>query len=142
MDVVAGVVVIALSLPCWGGQVVSWFFPSVAQRWKLTEAPESVDPVFAADVRGEARWDAMTLWTMPLAGLLLMVGSEAWSYLGLVAGGMYIYFGGRGIASRMTIKAEGHRIGAPDYLPTAYGALAMWTLLGFAVVAGAVAVIV
>lgn len=137
MEIFAGVLIVILSIPCWGGQVVAFVAPNLAQRWKLSEAPEDVDPVFHADGRGEAAWDAFTLWTMPLAGLLLILGAEAWQFVGLVAGGMYLYFGGRGIAARRSISAAGHRIGDPDYLPTAYGALAVWTVLGAAVIAGA-----
>lgn len=137
MEVFAGVLIVVLSIPCWGGQVVALVSPTTAQRWKLSEAPESVDPVFHADGRGEAAWDAFTLWTMPLAGLLLILGAEAWQFVGLIAGGMYVYFGGRGIAARRAISAAGHRIGVPGDLATAYLALAVWALLGAAVIVGA-----
>ena len=44
------------------------------------------------------------MWTLPLAGLLLIVGHEAWAWLGLVGGGMYVYFGGRGILTRLELQ--------------------------------------
>ena len=136
MSVLAGIAVIVISLPCWAGQVVSWLAPETARRWKLTESPDEVDPVFHADIRGEARWDALTLWLMPLAGVLLVIGTDTWATVGLVAGGMYVYFGGRGIWTRRTIVASGHRVGDPEYLSVAYGALAVWAALGVAVIIG------
>lgn len=79
-----GILLTALSLPAWGGQVIAWRAPAAAQRLGLMEAQDSVEPAFWADVRGEAAWDSLTLWTMPVAGGLLVAGSPGWTYFGLV----------------------------------------------------------
>lgn len=139
MEVVAGVVIVVLSVPCWVGQAISWFSPSTGERWGLTEAEESVDSVYYGDIRGEALWDTLTLWTMPLAGLLLILGSDVWAHLGLVAGGMYTYFSGRGVATRLAITNRDGRIGAPNDLRVAYAALIVWGVLGLATIIGSVA---
>lgn len=139
MEVVAGVVIVVLSLPCWVGQAISWFSPPIGERWGLTEAEESVDSVYYGDIRGEALWDTLTLWTMPLAGLLLILGSDAWPYFGLIAGGMYTYFSGRGVATRQAITNRGGRIGAPNDQRVAYAALIVWGVLGLAIIVGSVA---
>ncbi len=73
MDVVWGIVVLVSSLLGWGGQTVSWFAPATAVRLALTEAEEDVESVYWADIRGEALWDLLTLWTMVVAGLLLIL---------------------------------------------------------------------
>ena len=77
MEIVWGVLIVVVSLPCWGGQAISWLAPSAAERWNLTEAESSVDPVFYGDVRGEAMWDTLTLWVMPAAGLAEKIGSDS-----------------------------------------------------------------
>ena len=63
MELLWGVVIVGLGLLAWGGQVVTWLAPEAAARLSLTEAEDAVDAVYWADLRGEARWDAMTLWT-------------------------------------------------------------------------------
>lgn len=142
MEIVAGLVIIVVSLPCWLGQAISWISPSTGERWKLTENVESVDSTFYGDIRGEALWDTFTLWTMPLAGFLLVLSNEFWAYFGLIAGGMYMYFGGRGVATRRSIAERGGRIGAPDDLRVAYTALVVWGVLGLVVIVGSVAELV
>jgi hypothetical protein len=135
-------VIVVISLPCWLGQAISWISPSTGERWKLTEKAESVDSTYYGDIRGEVRWDTFTLWTMPLAGLLLVLGNDAWAYVGLVAGGMYTYFGGRGIATRRAITQRGGRIGAANDLRVAYAALTLWGALGLLAIVVSVAELV
>ena len=139
MDIVAGVVIVLVSLPCWGGQVIALMAPPAAERWRLTETESSVDDVFYGDVRGEALWDALTLWTMPIAGGLLIAGIDAWAAVGLVAGGMYLYFGGRGVLTRRAILRRGGRVGDPSSINAAFVALSVWGLLGLVVIVGAAA---
>jgi len=139
MQVVWGVVVLVLSLLCWGGQTIAWLAPNTAVRWSLMEAEEDVEPTYWADIRGEAVWDALTLWTMVAAGVLLLIGSGSWTYFGLVGGGMYVYFAGRGILTRMAMRRRGLRVGAPKNLPVAYTALTVWGLMGLVTIVAAVA---
>jgi len=137
VDTVFGILIVFISLLGWGGQAISLAAPSTAERWKLTEAETSVDSVFYSDIRGEVLWDTLTLWVMPLAGALLVAGVDAWAPIGLVAGGMYVYFGGRGVFTRRAIVERGGRVGDPKSLTTAYAALTVWALLGLAVIAAA-----
>ena len=111
MGILWGLVVVALSLLCWGGQVISWFAPATAVRLTLMEAEDTVEPTYFADVRGEALWDTLTLWTMLVAGVLLTLDVSAWAYFGLVGGGMYVYFAGRGIVTRRAMQQRGYRVG-------------------------------
>jgi hypothetical protein len=133
-----GLVVIALGLLAWIGQTVSWLAPATAARLSLADAEGSVDDVFWADSRGEALWDALTLWTLPLAGLLLLVGLEGWAWFGLAGGGMYLYFGGRGILTRLELRRRGHHIGEPSTVRLGLTALAAWGLAGLITIAAAV----
>ena len=138
MNVVWGVIVALLSLLAWGGQMVSWLAPDRAVEWHLMEAEADIDPAFWADGRGEATWDAFTLWTMVVAGLLLTIDSGAWPYFGLVGGGTYLYFGGRGILSRRTMLRQGLRIGAPDNVRLGFAFLTIWTVMAAVTVLAAV----
>ena len=139
MQIAWGLVVVVLSALCWGGQVISWVTPTVAVRLGLSEAEDDVEPTYWADIRGEAAWDSLTLWTLVVAGLLLVVDSSTWPYFGLVGGGMYVYFAGRGIFTRARMQRAGHRIGAPTNVKLAYTLLAVWGLMGLITIAAAVA---
>lgn len=138
MGIVWGIVVIVLSMLCWGGQTYSWLAPSSAARLSLTESEETVEPVYFADVRGEALWDTFTLWTMLVAGVLLVIDNEAWAYFGLVGGGMYAYFSGRGIFTRLAMRRRGFRIGSAQNVSIGYTFLAIWGVMAVITIVAAV----
>jgi hypothetical protein len=139
MQVVAGIVVVVLSLLCWGGQTISWLSPATAVKLTLMEAEDDVEPVYWADIRGEAAWDALTLWTMLAAGILLIADSDSWAYFGLVGGGMYVYFAGRGILTRVVMQRRGLRIGAPANVKIGLTFLAIWGVMGVVTIVAAIA---
>jgi hypothetical protein len=130
MDIAWGIIILALGLLAWGGQALSWFVPATAERLGLTEAETAVEPAFWADGRGEALWDILSLWTMAAAGILLVIGDPAWAYLGLIAGGMYVYFGGRGILTRRELIRGGFRVGAPSSVRLGLMMLGVWGVVG------------
>ena len=130
MDSVWGLVIIALGLLAWGGQVVTCIAPERAVALSLSESEEDVDAVYWADIRGEAVWDAFTLWALPLAGVLLLAGHEAWTWLGLFGGGIYLYFGGRGLLTRLEMRRRGHRIGEPANVRLNLTMCAVWAIAG------------
>ena len=123
------IVMIVLSALAWGGQTLSAVAPHVARRFSLIESEADVDPVFWADIRAEAAWDALTLWTTLAAGVLLLADVSAWAYLGLVGGGMYLYFAGRGISARRQIRDAGHRAGTETDIRNAMVMLTIWGVM-------------
>lgn len=137
MELAAGILLAVIAAIGWGGQTIAWFAPDTAVRWSLMEAEKDVEPVYWGDIRGEALWDTLTLWTLLAAGALLAVGAESWPYLGLVGGAMYVYFAGRGIATRVAIRRRGFRIGSDASLRVAYVALGVWGVVGLATVVAA-----
>jgi hypothetical protein len=139
MNIVWGAILVIISLIGWLGQIISALSPTVATKLGVTEPEADVDPAFYADVRGEAIWDALILWTLPLAGILLILNSPWWPYFGLVGGGMYLYFAGRGIAVRLVMQRRGIRIGKPETLNVAYVFLALWGLVAIITIIMAVA---
>ena len=139
MNLVWAIIVLIFSLIGWLGQVVSAFWPRTAVKLGLIEPEADVDPTFYADVRGEAYWDTLLLWTLPVAGLLLLLDNPSWAYFGLVGGGMYLYFAGRGILVRLVMQRRGVRIGKPETLRTVYVFLALWGLIATITIVMAVA---
>ena len=120
-------------------QVISAFWPAVATKLGVMEPEADVDPTFYADVQGEAFWDTVTLWTLPAAGIMLIFNSPWWAYFGLVGGGMYLYFAGRGIAVRLVMQRRGIRIGKPETLKVAFVFLTLWGLTAIVTIIMAVA---
>ena len=130
MHVFWGVILIIFTLVvCWLGQTISAFSPKFAVKLGLTERESEVDSTFYADVRGEAIWDSLILWTLPVAGILLIINNGLWAYFGLVGGGSYLYFAGRGIVTRLVMQRRGIRIGVPGTLKLFYIFLTLWAVI-------------
>ncbi len=120
MNTLWGAILTTFGLIGWIGQTITVFFPKLAVKLELTEPEADVDPAFYADVRGEALWDMLILWILPAAGIFLLLANPIWPFFGLVGSGMYLYFAGRGIIQRWTMKRRGVRIGKPKTLLVIY----------------------
>lgn len=138
MGVVWGLVITALALVCWGGQALALFAPATAERLGLADVEADVDPLFYADGRGEALADTLTLWTLLVAGLLLVFDAAAWPYFGLIGGAMYVYFAARGVLVRREMLQRHQRIGSEATVKTAFAALTIWGVAGLITVIAAV----
>lgn len=129
MNIFLGIIIIIFSLLCWLGQVIAAISHEQAVKLGLTESEADEDPAFFADGRGEAIWDTFVLWTLPVAGILLLFNNPLWTYFGLVGGGMYLYFAGRGIFVRLIMQRKGIRIGKPSTVKIAYIFLSIWGVI-------------
>lgn len=138
MLVIWGLVIIVLSLLAWGGQTVSWLAPERAVRWGLMEAEPDVEPTYWADIRGEAAWDALSLWPMPVAGILMILNNAAWAYFGLAGGAVFVYFAGRGIFTRLEMRRRECRIGTTASVNVGMTFLAIWGAMGAVTIVAAV----
>lgn len=134
MDIIWGVLLIVFGFIAWGGQMLSALTPRSATKLGLIEPEVDVDPAFYADARGEAKWDSITLWILPLAGLLIILNSPLWVYFGMVGGGIYFYFAGRAISTRLELKKLGIRIGNPQLLKIYFIFATLWGLIGLATI--------
>ena len=135
-----GIVLIIFTLIMgWLMQVIVTVAPSFASKLGVVEPESGVDPTFLVDAKGEATWDALILWVLPVAGILLVIDSPYWAYFGLVGGGMYLYFAGRGIVVRRMMQRRGIRIGNPETLKLFYAFLVLWGLTGLVTIVLAVA---
>ena len=135
-----GIILIIFTLLMgWLMQVIVTVSPSFASKFGLIEPKSGVDPTFYIDAQGEAIWDALSLWVLPVAGIMLLIESPYWAYFGLVGGGMYVYFAGRGIVVRRMMQRRGISIGKPDTLKLFYAFLILWGLIGLVTIYLAVA---
>lgn len=139
METLWGIVLIAFGLLAWAGQTMARFAPGAAEKLSLVEKRESVEPVYWADIRGEALWDFLTLWTVPAAGVLLLLGHVAWPYFGLIGGSVYLYFAGRGILTRLEMQRSGFRVGDPSNVRLGLIMLALWGVVGLTTIIAAAA---
>ena len=140
MNVIWGAILIFFTLVlCWLGQVINALSPALAARLGLTEPESDVDQTFYVDGRGEAIWDALILWILPVAGILLILNSPWWVYFGLVGGGMYLYFAGRMIIVRLVMQRRGIRIGKPETVKLYNVVLTLWGLIAVVTIVMAVA---
>ena len=140
MHIIWGVILTIVSSLGWIGQLISAINPILAESLGLTEVKSDVDPTFYADVRGEAYWDTLVLWILPVAGILLTMNNPVWVYFGLVGGGMYLYFAGRGILVRRKMQNQGIRIGSADALKVIYTFLSIWGIAAIATIVYAILV--
>jgi hypothetical protein len=130
MHPVWAIILIAIPGFAFFGQLISCVFPRIAERAGLTAGETEVDPAYYADLRGEAFWDALILWTLPVAGLVGLLKNDLWTPLCLIGGGMYIYFSGRGIFARISYLKRSIRIGGRSETYVAIIFLFVWGLTG------------
>ena len=138
MEILWGIVVVVLSLLCWGGQTTALFAPVAAVKLNMMEAEDQVEPTYWADIRGEAAWDFLSLWPMVVTGALLILDNPAWAYFGLAGGGMYLYFAGRGIFTRVAMQRRGFRVGNPANVKLGYAFLTLWGVMALTTIGAAV----
>jgi hypothetical protein len=142
MNIIWGAILIIFTgILCWLGQVINASSPTLAARIGLTEPESDVDPTYFVDGRGEAVWDALILWTLPVAGVLLLIDSPWWVYFGLIGGGMYLYFAGRMLVVRLAMQRHGIRIGKPETVKLYNAVLILWGLLAMVTIIMALAVL-
>ena len=140
MNLIWGTILIFFTgILCWLGQVINASSPALAARLGFTEPEPDVDPTYYVDGRGEAIWDALILWTLPAAGLLLILNNPWWVYFGLVGGGMYLYFAGRMLVVRRVMLQRDIRIGKPGTVKLYNAVLILWGLIAVVTIIMAVA---
>ncbi len=135
MNIVWGVILILFTLIlCWLGQVINATSPTLAAKIGLAEPESDVDPTYFVDGRGEAIWDALILWILPVAGILLLIDNSSWAYFGLVGGGIYLYFSGRMLVVRLLMQRHDIRIGKPETVKLYNAVLVLWGLIAIVTV--------
>ncbi len=101
INLIWGIILTSATLKVWVGQIIIVLSPKLAEKINIIES--DMDKNYYLDLQVSAVWDAIVLWTLPSAGILLILNNFYWIYFGLIGGGMYIYFVGRTIASNLEL---------------------------------------
>lgn len=130
VTIAIGIIAIAIGGLLFAGQVVSVTNLELAQRLGLQESPERTDPLFGRLEVWTARWDVLTLWVLPLAGLLMILDHSWWPYLAMIGGGIGADTGGREIVKYLGLKEQGVRLGETSEQRLLFGAMAVLAIVG------------
>jgi len=129
MNLIWGIILVSVTLKCWIGQIIIAFSPKIAVKIRIIENESDVNQTFFSEKRGEAIWDAISLWTLPFAGILLILNNTLWVYFSLIGGSIYLFFVGRGISSQLTMQRHGNHIGLTKKLKVKYLILILWGVI-------------
>ena len=140
MTLVVGIICSALWL-VYLGQVVSVVNLDLAQRLGLQESPRTSDALSRHLELWTARWDLLWLWTLPLAGLLILVDHSWWPYAAMIGGGAYVDAGGREAVKVIGLRQQGVRTGSTQEHRLMISTYAVFVAVGaLAIVSGLVEV--
>jgi hypothetical protein len=134
MKIVVGSVCALLWLVYVGQFISSVNFP-LAQRLGLQEKADDTDALASRLELGTARWDLLSLWTLPVACILLLMDHSWWPYMALIGGGVYVDTGGREAVKWLGLRSRGVRVGTPQEFRLAMG------LFMFLVAVGAITIV-
>lgn len=138
MNIFWGIILIVLVLISWIGQIITAISPEKAAKLGVCEAEADVDKTFFIDQRAEAIWDSFTLWSLLVAGILLLLNIKIWAYFGIIGGSIFFNFSGRGIITRIAMQRKGIPIGNPKNLDVNYLFLTLWLIMSIITVIMAV----
>ena len=112
MRIVVGILCSSLWI-MYAGQLISVVNFGLAQRLGLQENPNNTDPLSSGLEMWAARWDLVWFWTLPTAGILMLMDHAWWPYAAMIGGGAYVDTGGREAAKVLGLKEQGVRTGSP-----------------------------
>jgi hypothetical protein len=123
-----GAFVIVMGLIAWIGQSLSVFALPTAIRFGLFEPEEEVDKsMFLFERFSMGIMDMLLLWILPLSAFLMILGNTYWPLFALVGGGVYLYFPGVFIITRIVLKMHDKKVGRPSSVRAAYLFGSIWT---------------
>ncbi len=129
MNIIWGIILLSVTLKVWIGQIIIAFSPKIAEKINIIDPESDIDKTYFLDMRGVAFWDSITLWILPITGILLILNNNLWTYFGLIGSGMYLYFVGRTITSNLTLQRNNIKIGRSKKLKLLL--LTLWGLVAF-----------
>ena len=100
-----------MGLICWIGQSLAIFALPTAVRLGLFEPEDQLDSsVFLFERYSQGIMDVLLAWILPLAGLLMILENQYWPIFALVGGGVYLYFPGVFMITRIIWKKNGRKV--------------------------------
>ncbi len=127
MITIIGIIVIIVGLLVYVGQSLSFLAPELATKIGLNDPEEEMDQsLYIIETKANGLSDMLLTWTLPLAGLLMILDHVSWPYFALVGGGIYIYFALLTIFCRQYLKKAGKKVGSPSSEKAAYIFSVIW----------------
>lgn len=127
MTTAVGVVALVVGLVAWLGQSIAFLSPETAVKLGVLEPEEEMDPTLhIVEARAMGLTDMLLAWTLPAAALAMLLAHPAWPYLALFGSGVFVYFSGVFMLSRVYLKRGGMKVGRPASERTAYLFGAIW----------------
>ena len=129
MTTFIGFAVIIVGLICWLGQSLVFLAPGIAEKLGLCEAEHEMDQtLYVLETRAQGLADLLLTWTLPLSGLLMILGHRLWPVLALAGGGIYLYFSSLIILNRQFLERRGRKVGRASAKYVAYVFALIWIL--------------
>jgi hypothetical protein len=130
MRVALGVLSLVVGSAGMLGQLASALNVGLASRPELPGERSRNDAIYTRLERASASWDLSVVWTLPVAGVLMLLDQSWWPYVALVASGVCAASGGREIVKILCFQRAGVRIGEPGEIRLAVAFTALWSVLG------------
>ena len=116
------------------GQIISSVNFTLAQKLGLQEAPDQTDQLLQRAERYTAYWDLLSLFWLPLSGILMILDNSAWPLFALIGGAIYLDTAGREAVKNLSFKHEGVRMGSPKQYRLFFSTYIIMAVLGIVVV--------
>ena len=120
MQKILGLVCVLFGAIGWIGQTISAINFPLAQKLGFQEKSEDTDPLYRIAELNAARWDAVVLWSIIAAGILLLIDHTWWPYVSLVASAVYLDTAGREAAKYLSFLKGGIKTGTAKEKRTAF----------------------
>ena len=130
VQITIGWILLLLGGILYSAQLISSVNFKLAQRLGIQESPGETDSVLQTAERYTAYWDLVTLWCLPLAGLLMIIDHRWWPVVALVGGAIYLDASGREAAKIISLKKEGFRLGSTQQQRVFFASYIVMAVIG------------
>ena len=130
MQTALAIVAVVVGVAGLVGQLFSALNPPLTPRRRAPDEPGGPDRLYRRLERSSALWDLFVIWTLPIAGALMLLDHSWWPFVALMAGGACAASGGREFAKMLSFRAEGVRIGGEGEVRLAFAFLGLWGVVG------------
>jgi hypothetical protein len=135
MQTALGIIAVMVGVAGLVGQLFSALNPEPAPRRPVQNEFGGPDRLYRRLERNSALWDLFVIWTLPVAGVLMVLDHSWWPSVALVAGGACAASAGREFAKMLSFRNEGVHIGGEGEIRLAFTFLGLWGVV--AVIVGA-----
>ena len=135
MTTIFGIFVIIVGLICWAGQSLSLLLPKYAVKLGVLEPKNEMDETFhLIDSKVLGLIDMALTWMLPVSAIMMLQGYRYWPILALIGSGVFIYFSGFIVFSRIFLNKDGKKVGSTNSQVTGYIASVLWVIASFGMI--------